>query len=1082
MKRPLLFSVVRAVRNHLRKKFDGTPKFLTLLFLLSFGMVFGQYQKIDYKFETLIRESKIASQTAEKLTSLAKRLQLDANLVVTSKGAQTMYSCIVYTNNSAHLKANGILVQSTLPKFVTVLATIEDLEKMSKMKDVISIVAPEMDELHNDTSRMMSGATLLQDGVLNNTNYTGEGVLVGIYDTGIDWKHPDFRDVNDPTKSRIISIWDQTLTKTGAEVSPEGFSKGVEYTKADIEDELDGTPANFVRQKDISGHGTHVAGTVAGNGAGLVDKRHKGFAPNAGIVFVKGGDGSFPQSNTIDAITYFQNVATALGKPIVFNMSIGGQGSAHDGTSPHEVTIDEFTTSGPGRVAVISAGNDYGKNIHRKVAIDAAGTGTFSLTAGSSTTASGVFSFYMYADNDNSVVAKLTTPDGNNYFSPAGAATSHSILDGKFTAVVYNYVSAANNKRYIQVIISRNSGTIDNSQGLYTIEIANEGTIPMMVHGWKTSEGVATPVMNGDNEFVVGSPGNATKAITVASYLGRLTSYKYNPTAGGYALGAPNQAENISSFSAQGPRADGFQKPDITASGQSVVSSMSSNAMLATSSSDNVDGTFYRKMQGTSMSSPGVAGAVALLLQANPNLTAAEVKTRLTENATEDAVTGAVPNTRWGFGKLDIYQAVAHELGCQTSETETIAYDQQFYGNTQDGNLTSTNTVFAVKYTPTITGKLGSINFYTGSGAPGDIPIIIAVRTVEDGKPGQVLASKTFTSLLNEVQRSSWNTVDFSQFGIPVTTGKDFYVTIDASAGAMSLRRESIQLDNRSMFSTDSGATWTPSPADFRIRAMAYEDKPQIKKLATQNESVTFALVDGKNYGTTNCNFVAMIEKAVGHTITGNVTAKVWLANPDITHVARRYEVTPATNPTTVTGKVTLYFNQSEFDAYNATNSVKLPTSPTDESGKANILVDKFAGTSSDNSGTFGSYTNGYVTLTPTIENTNWNPTYKYWEVTLDTIGFSGFFLRTSSSVLAAANVKNEQISIYPNPVKDILSIDLKAQKGNVKIFDLSGKVVKTTEVNKSGSVDVSKLSKGVYIVEITTNGNSKVTKKIIKE
>lgn len=83
---------------------------------------------------------------------------------------------------------------------------------------------------------------------------------------------------------------------------------------------------------------------------------------------------------------------------------------------------------------------------------------------------------------------------------------------------------------------------------------------------------------------------------------------------------------------------------------------------------------------------------------------------------------------------------------------------------------------------------------------------------------------------------------------------------------------------------------------------------------------------------------------------------------------------------------------------------------------------------------------------------------------------------------MATANVKQDEFAIYPNPVKDVLNIDLKTQKGNVKIFDLSGKVVKTAEVNKSGAIDVSKLSAGMYIVEITTNDHSKVTKKIIKE
>ncbi|MCZ2082748.1 MAG: hypothetical protein LC112_00630, partial [Flavobacteriales bacterium] len=194
MKRKILFSIGRPIKNQLHLKIKNQQKLLILLFLLFFGMVFGQYQKIDYKFEMLINESKKINQTAQKLSSLAENLQLDQHLVVTGKGAKTMYSCIVYTDHAEKLKANGILVQSTLPKFVTALVTIDDLEKMAQMKDVISIIAPDFDELHNDTSRIQSGANLLQQGVLNNTTYNGEGVLVGIYDSGIDWKHPDFRD------------------------------------------------------------------------------------------------------------------------------------------------------------------------------------------------------------------------------------------------------------------------------------------------------------------------------------------------------------------------------------------------------------------------------------------------------------------------------------------------------------------------------------------------------------------------------------------------------------------------------------------------------------------------------------------------------------------------------------------------------------------------------------------------------------------------------------------------------------------------------------------------------------------------
>lgn len=97
-----------------------------------------------------------------------------------------------------------------------------------------------------------------------------------------------------------------------------------------------------------------VSGTLAGNGASLSDKRYKGFAPDADITFVKGEMAHSLHLITIDALTYFRNVATALNKPIVVNMSIGGQSGPHDGTMSHEVAVDNFVNFGPGRVVVIS--------------------------------------------------------------------------------------------------------------------------------------------------------------------------------------------------------------------------------------------------------------------------------------------------------------------------------------------------------------------------------------------------------------------------------------------------------------------------------------------------------------------------------------------------------------------------------------------------------------------------------------------------------------------------------------------------------------------------------------------------------
>ncbi|WP_312298569.1 S8/S53 family peptidase [Chryseobacterium sp.] len=1046
--------------------------------LYSYGFN-AQVQKLDSRFDLLLKNKEnIARGRVVKDLERAD-MKLDQHLVVTSKGAQTMYSCIIYVKEPEKLKSEGFLVQSQLPTFSTALVTIEDIEKLMQLPYVTSVMGPAFDELHNDVSRAQSGASLLQDGVFNNTAYNGTGVLVGIYDSGIDWKHPDFRKADDQTKSRIVSIWDQTLTAQGTETTPTGFSTGVEYTRAQIEDELDGTPTGFVRENDTNGHGTHVSGTAAGNGAAFADKRHKGFSSDADIVFVKGGNGSFPTTNTINALTYFKNVATALNKPIVVNMSIGGQGTAHDGTASHEVAVNNFTTSGPGRVVVISAGNDYGANLHRKVDIEPSGSQTYNFTVASNTSAATVFSFLMYANDNSPVTAKLTTPDGQQYTQNISTNTAHSILGGGFTATMYNYWSTDNNKRYVQLVISRNSGSTVNCQGNYTLEITNNGTQAIAAHGWLYSRGVTTTLQNGDNEYVVGSPGNASNAITVASYMGRASWY----STGGYYTLTPQ--ESISTFSAQGPRVDGFQKPDIAGSGQNVISSRSGNS--TSDATDIIGGTnYYVKNQGTSMSSPGVAGAVGLLLQANPTLTAAQVKSRLTSNARKDGATGTVPNMRWGYGKLDIYKAVTDELGCVKSDFEIVTYDEPYIiANTESNSASSNfdNTALAVRYTPTLTGKLGGFSFITGSGAiPSDLAVDIQIRKVNaNGDPGDIIATKTVSSWVNNVQRFTWNYVDLSSLNIQMTTGKDFYIVINGLSGRIAVKYESISASGRSKTSTD-GTNWTSRTFDLKMRATIYENIAEVKNLATSNQTKANTVAAGYNYFTNACQLISRVEKETASTVSGNVTSKVWIDNAQPGYVVRRFEINPTANATTATGKVTLYFKQSDFDDYNLANSIKLPSSPNDIAAKANLVIEKYEGTS--NTGTVASFGTPATVITPDINDIVWNDTYKYWEVSFQTSGFGGYFVKTSST-LATADIKlNSEVNITPNPAKDFVNITLgKYTKASVTIYDASGKLVKTVNVNtNSGKIDVSELVKGTYMFTITLNDNQKITKKIIKQ
>nr|WP_314498956.1 S8/S53 family peptidase [uncultured Chryseobacterium sp.] len=1059
-------------------------------FLRNFAVVFlglfsysmsGQVQKLDYRFEMLIKNKDKISKGIRIKDFDNPEMQLDKHLVVTSKGPEVMYSCIIYTKTPEKLKSDGILVQSVLPNFATALVGIEDIEKILQLPYVTSVKSPNFDQLHNDVSRAQSGANLLQDGAFNNTFYSGTGVLVGIYDTGIDWSHPDFRDAADQTKSRIYSIWDQTITPQGSETSPAGFNMGVEYTRAQIEDELDGSPANFVRENDINGHGTHVAGTAAGNGTGFSDLRHKGFAPEADIIVVKGGNGSFSTTNTINALTYFQNVAEALNKPIVVNMSIGGQLSAHDGTASHEVAVDNFTASGPGRVAVISAGNDYQFNLHRTVDIAPAETQSYTFTVSSDTSAQNVFSFVMYTDNSSPVTARLTAPDGQVFTQNISSNTTHSILGGGLSARMFNYTDSDNNKRFVALLLSRSAGSVIDAQGIYTLEITNDGVQQITTHGWIYNRDVATALTGGNNEYIVGSPGNASSAITVASYMGRASWY----SSSNQTLTTGTPQESISAFSSQGPRVDGFQKPDITASGQNVISSRSINAASAATSI--IFGTpYYVRNAGTSMAAPGVAGAAALLLQANPGLTASAVKSKLTQNARKDGATGNIPNSRWGFGKLDIYKTVTDEVNCLKSDFEIVTYDEPYVISNTESGTSFNNAALAVLYTPTLTGKLGGFSFHTGGDAiPSDLSVDIEIRQVDaDGNPGDIIATKTVSSWVNDVQRLTWNYINLSDLNVQTLTGKDFYIVINGVGGMVSIRSQSTAVDNRSKISTN-GAQWTTAAFDLKMRATVYENVTEVKALATANQTKQAPVASGYNYFVNNCQLIARVEKEMSGTVSGNVTSKVWVDNAQSNYVSRRFEINPESSAGNATGRVTLYFTQAEFDAYNLSNAVKLPTSGTDQANKTNLIVEKYTGTSAGNIGTVASFGSAPSFIIPNVSDIFWNDTYQYWEVSFLTTGFGGYFVKTNSVTLGVNDpAKNEGITVYPNPAKSTVSFSLgKTSKAVVTIQDISGKFIRNVEISSADSkIDISDLTAGTYLFIITLDNNSKIVKKIIKE
>ena len=226
--------------------------------------------------------------------------------------------------------------------------------------------------------------------------------------------------------------------------------------------------------------------------------------------------------------------------------------------------------------------------------------------------------------------------------------------------------------------------------------------------------------------------------------------------------------------------------------------------------------------------------------------------------------------------------------------------------------------------------------------------------------------------------------------------------------------------------------------------------------LPTGNPSATSTVGSGNNsfFLASSCRLIARV---VPGTVSGLVDATVWLETTQSpAFVKRHYEITPQTNAATATATVTLYFSQQDFTDFNAVNVIQLPINALDAANnRANLRIEKRPGTSSNGTGLPSTYTGTPETITPT--SVIWNSTASRWEVTFPVTGFSGFFAKTSASVLPVkiesfnATLKSDKSVLVEWTVSDEQDIDeyvieksvngtvFKAE-GNIKAFNNSAK------------------------------------------
>lgn len=567
------------------------------------------------------------------------------------------------------------------------------LEQIAAIDEVTYVqISPRVEPL-NDKARADAGADDAHSETNGYGSYKGDGVIIGMVDTGFEYTHLAFYD-SDFTGSRITRLWDQNKSGT----KPDGFSYGREYTStADI----------LALVSDGSGdyHGTHTTGIATG--ADMLNDYY-GVAPEAEIVLVRYRSSA---SDIADAVKYIFNYADEVDKPCVVNLSLGTQLGPHDGTSDFDKIVEEIT--GPGRIVVGACGNNGYTALHAMETLTDDDTEfktllSLSSGSGSQVEVSDIWgpegsSFSVYAVVVNTSTGEVTAKSsavsttGNGYTTKSFSSSSAGVTG----TVSISGTTDSNNNRpnaWIQFTLTKISSG-------YAVGFVVEGQSGDELHAWNSystefTDGGIDGYTAGDYVYgiaEVGGTGNQT--IVVGSYTTRLSFKSINGSTYSYGTAYIGGLNGLSAFSSVGPRSDGVVKPDITAPGATILSAtsqyqsgFSSNGSSIVAKSTNGDVTsYYEAAVGTSMACPYVSGSVALWLQANPELTPDDVMSVLQATARTDKYTGSITSksAEWGYGKIDTFEGLKEVLS-STGITSVEKASQLFRASTDRAAKTVT--------------------------------------------------------------------------------------------------------------------------------------------------------------------------------------------------------------------------------------------------------------------------------------------------------------------------------------------------------------------------------------------------------
>ena len=487
----------------------------------------------------------------------------------------------------------------------------------------------------------LDSAGILQVQERPTLGMTGNGVIIGIIDSGINYTHPAFR--RSDGSSRIMALWDQTIQPgdyPGAAGTPHPiFTYGTVYSQEDINRALSSSdPFSIVPSRDDDGHGTAIAGIAAGSRD--VSANFSGVAPDATLVVIKLKPAKqylirqaclspsvpvYEETDILCAISWLEDISFTRKMPLALCLSCQSWQGAHNGDSALEQTV-QLLSSLPGLTLTTGSGNEADKAHHTSGQFNTNRENSFEILVPEETKA---FSAEIWCPPVALLSVGIQSPAGDRIPNiPARLGTQENLeflLDRTEVQVNYEIIRGEGSNQMIYLRF------LTPSAGIWRLSLSASGTSNSFFHLWLPALGTLDKdirLLQPDPFTTVMGPGNCIHCFTVA---------------------ANNNANTATEgFSGRGYTFRELVTPSIAAPGSELTAP------------SYIEG--YRSFTGASASAALATGCSALILDwgrsLNPpkNYGQNEIRTFLIRGA--DRPSGEnFPNPFSGYGNLNLEQS-----------------------------------------------------------------------------------------------------------------------------------------------------------------------------------------------------------------------------------------------------------------------------------------------------------------------------------------------------------------------------------------------------------------------------------------